>query len=199
MRRRIWICLLFLGLLNGLEARQWFVFVAKEGIFDGVLRKSFGHLYVVLVRENPQTGEKLVYGSWGFYPKGGIKANGFLGYMGGEIRNDWGNYMDHGFSVEVSEHQFLAGLELYNSWKTHPYSLLGAVNCQHFVQEFVLLVAHLRVPKGNFILPSQYLRALKECNPHIDYAQALKSVKPRPVLRPKHNIQILARLWRTNP
>jgi hypothetical protein len=198
MRRILVFCLL-LGLVQHIEARQWFVFAAKEGIFDGVLRKSFGHLYVILVREDPQTGEKLVYGSWGFYPKGGIKSHGFLGLMGGEIRNDWGNYMDHGFSVEVSEHQFLAGLELYNSWKSHPYSLLGAVNCQHFVQDFVKLVSHLQLPKGNFILPSQFLRALKESNPHIDYTQSLEAVRPRPVLGPKQNIHILARLWQSNP
>ncbi|MBK6858752.1 MAG: hypothetical protein IPG95_00435 [Saprospiraceae bacterium] len=80
------VAMLFLSWNPESIARQWLVFFAKDGFFDGVLRQSFGHAYVGLIKEDTASKQNLLLACWGFYPKGGLQTSGIVGYMNGSIK-----------------------------------------------------------------------------------------------------------------
>lgn len=71
-KKLIIISFCFLLWIPASNARQWLVFFAKDGFFDGVLRQSFGHAYVGLIKEDTGSKQNLLLACWGFYPKGGL-------------------------------------------------------------------------------------------------------------------------------
>ena len=104
------LAMLFLSWNPESNARQWLVFFAKDGFFDGVLRQSFGHAYVGLIKEDTASKQNLLLACWGFYPKGGLQTSGIVGYMNGSIKNDWNSKREHSFIVEISEFELIACL-----------------------------------------------------------------------------------------
>lgn len=161
-------CWMSLGLVQPLESRQWLIFHAKEGFFNGLIRQSFGHIFVGMVQEDPQQAGQLLAGYWGYYPKDGIQKEGFWGFMPGSIRNDWGAEFQDAFAVEVDESQFIRCLELIEEWDHLPYSL-RARNCIDFVRSLVKSIGKMKDPEEFYLLPNAYLSALRSLNETIIY------------------------------
>ncbi|MBP8725695.1 MAG: hypothetical protein KBF37_00440 [Saprospiraceae bacterium] len=163
-------CLLLFGFLSSVNGRQWLVFYAKEGLFNGVIRQSFGHLYFGMIQEDPNQKDALLAGFWGYYPLNGIQWEGYYGFMNGSIRNDWGADFQHAFAVEVDERVFLKCLQLIRRWDEMPYSL-RARNCIHFIREIVHAVGGMKDPEGFYLLPNDYLAALQSQNKNLAYRE----------------------------
>jgi len=157
-------------------ARQWVVFHAKEGFFNGLIRQSFGHIFIGLVQEDSSQNGDLLAGYWGYYPRNGIQKEGFWGFMQGSIRNDWGADFQDAFAVEVDEQSFVRCLELIETWDQMPYSL-RARNCIDFVREIVKSVRGMQDPEGFFLLPNAYLSELRSINEHQIYAGEFDAYK----------------------
>lgn len=162
---RIVLAISLLWLINPdlYAARQWVVFHAKEGFFNGLIRQSFGHIYIGLVQEDSSKNGDLLAGYWGYYPRNGIQKEGFWGFMKGSIRNDWGADFQDAFAIEVDEQSFIRCLELIDAWDQMPYSL-RVRNCIDFVREIVKTVEGMKDPEGFYLLPNAYLSALRSLN-----------------------------------
>ncbi len=166
----------FLALSNPLPAKQWLVFYAKEGFFNGVIRQSFGHIFIGLVQEDPDQPKNLLAGFWGYYPKDGIKPEGWWGYMDGSIRNDWAADYQHCFAVEISTRDFDYCLQQVKDWNHKPYSIRMR-NCISFVRNLVKNMPHIKGPEGFYVLPSAYIRDLQSENRNIIYKGHFENYK----------------------
>ncbi len=158
----------FLFLSNPLPAKQWLIFYAKEGFFNGVIRQSFGHLFIGLVQEDPDEPKNLLAGFWGYYPKDGIKPEGWWGYMDGSIRNDFAADYQHSFAIEIAPRDFDYCLQQVKEWNHKPYSLRMR-NCISFVRTLIKNIPGIAAPKGFYILPSAFIRDLQDMNRSIAY------------------------------
>lgn len=156
--------LLFLGgSSTELQAKQWMIVYAKEGFFNGIIRQSFGHIFIGLVQEDRENKDQLLVGKWGFYPKGGIQKEGVWGFMDGTIRNDWNaDYQDH-FVFEITEKEFTECLLLINRWNEEDYSL-RTKNCIHFIRNIINTISGIVDPDGFYLLPTAYVSSLKRIN-----------------------------------
>lgn len=157
-----------------LHSKQWLVIYAKEGFFNGLIRQSFGHIFVGMVQENPKNPNELLAGFWGYYPRNGIRKEGVWGYMKGSIRNDWGADYQHTFAFEVNDSEFIKCLQLIQQWDQMPYSL-RARNCIDFIREIVRSVASLKDPEGFYLLPNAYIQALRDQNQNIEFTSGFSS------------------------
>lgn len=169
------IILLSFFLCIGLQAKQWIVFFAKEGFFDGVIRQSFGHAYVGLIWEDPVLKKNILVDCFGFYPKGGIEPKGLFGYMDGEMRDDIGSNREHDFAVEISEQELLSCLIYKKVWAKKQYCLLGT-NCIEFMRGYCKIVSKLKIPEGFFLLPSTFINALRDKNEKLERREVLTNV-----------------------
>lgn len=199
MRKLLAIAVIILSLNADLSSRQWIVFFAKEGFFDGIIRQSFGHAYVGLIKEDPMTGNNILLGCWGFYPRGGIRSEGFVGYMEGEIRDDWKSMRDDGLIVEISDKELKKCLRLKKFWEKQAYSL-RTNNCLHFIKNFGANIAKLKLPRGFFLLPSSYLSALKNENKNIAYNEPINNLitKENFITRSRHYLKAKHKIIRDN-
>ncbi|MBK7357879.1 MAG: hypothetical protein IPI45_12950 [Saprospiraceae bacterium] len=172
------LAILFLSWNPESYARQWLVFFAKDGFFDGALRQSFGHAYVGLIKEDTASKQNLLLACWGFYPKGGLQTSGIVGYMNGSIKNDWNSKREHSFVVEISEFELIACLHLKKIWEHKAYSL-RANNCLHFLRNFGQIISRIKLPEGRYLLPSSYLNALRNNNRDIEYKGKINNIIPK--------------------
>jgi hypothetical protein len=171
----IFIIILTLSICIELQARQWIVFFAKEGFFDGVIRQSFGHAYVALVWEDPVLNKKVLIDCFGYYPKGGIRSKGLFGFMDGEMRDDLASMREHDFAVEITEQELFSCLILKNIWSEKRYSL-RANNCIDFMRSYCKAISNLKLPEGFFLLPSTYITALRLENKKRECREEIKNV-----------------------
>lgn len=175
MRKTVFCLFIFLLLCVELSARQWIVFFAKEGFFDGVFRQSFGHAYVGLIWEEPVHKQKVLVDCFGYYPKGGIQSEGFFGFMDGEMRDDVASLREYDFAVEISEQELQNCLKLKKHWSEKKYSL-RANNCIHFLKEYCEAISTVKVPDGFFLLASTFLNSLREKNKKLECREVLLNV-----------------------
>jgi len=169
------IILLSFFLCIGLHAKQWIVFFAKEGFFDGVIRQSFGHAYVGLIWEDPVLKKKILVDCFGFYPKGGIETKGLFGFMDGEMRDDVGSNREHDFAVEITEQELLYCLIVKRVWASKKYCLM-ANNCIDFMRGYCEIIRKLKIPGGFFLLPSTFINALRDENEKLERRAELHNV-----------------------
>ncbi|MBK8956645.1 MAG: hypothetical protein IPM34_13980 [Saprospiraceae bacterium] len=161
---------------NELSSRQWLIIYAKEGFFNGLIRQSFGHIYVGMIQEDPKNPGELLAGFWGYYPRNGIRKEGVWGYMDGSIRNDWGADYQHSFAIEVQESEFVKCLQFIRQWDQMPYSL-RARNCIDFIRQLVKSIGRMKDPEGFYLLPNAYISALEERNKEIEYKSDFTNYK----------------------
>jgi hypothetical protein len=173
-KAKICFLLLFLCCLE-MHSRQWIVFFAKEGFFDGVFRQSFGHAYVALIVEDPVTGKKVLADCFGFYPKGGIQSDGLIGFMDGEMRDDVGSMREYDFAVEISPKEFQECLKLKEQWSNKKYSL-RANNCIDFMKDYCKVISSIKTPDGFFLLASTFIKSLREKNKDLERREILRHV-----------------------
>ncbi len=178
MKKRLVFLLIVFCLSGSIYGKQWLVFFAKDGFFDGVLRQSFGHAYVGLIKEDTQAHQNVLLACWGFYPKGGLQTNGIVGFMDGAVKNDWQSQREHSFAVEISNFELIVCLQLKRIWERRPYSL-RANNCLDFLKNYARVVSKIKMPKGHYLLPSTYLKALRSINTEIEYKGNLKNIIPK--------------------
>lgn len=145
------------------QAKQWMIVYAKEGFFNGIIRQSFGHIFIGLVQEDRENKDQLLAGKWGFYPKGGIQKEGVWGSMDGTIRNDWNADFQDYFVFEISEKEFTECLLLINRWNEEDYSL-RTKNCIHFIRNIISTLSGVVDPGGYYLLSTAYLSSLKKAN-----------------------------------
>lgn len=175
MKKLVFLLLITCCLGIDLHSKQWIVFFAKQGVFDGVLRQSFGHAYIGLVWEDPVHKHKVLVDCFGFYPKGGIQTQGLLGFMDGEMREDHTSLREYDFAVEISKNEFLSCLILKKIWAKKKYCLM-ANNCIDFMKNYCKLISKLKIPKGYFLLASNFLIALKDENQSMECKEDLNRV-----------------------
>jgi hypothetical protein len=175
MKKTGFLILILFFYSAGLFSKQWIVFFAKEGFFDGLFRQSFGHAYIGLVWEDPTLNQKVLVDCFGFYPKGGIQSSGLFGYMEGETRDDVASLREHDFAVEISEQELMSCLLLKNVWENKKYSLLGN-NCIDFMKNYCKLISKLKIPSGFFLLPSTFLSSLRTENENLERRNEITNV-----------------------
>ncbi len=174
--RKTGVCiLLFFLMCFELQSKQWIVFFAKEGFFDGVFRQSFGHAYIALIWEEPIQKKKVLVDCFGFYPKGGIRTEGFFGFMDGEMRDDAASMREYDFAVEISEQEFQQCLKLKKIWSEKKYSL-RANNCIDFMKDYCQLISSIKTPEGFFLLASTFVSHLREKNKNLERRDILMNV-----------------------
>ncbi|MBK9109588.1 MAG: hypothetical protein IPM92_14745 [Saprospiraceae bacterium] len=171
------VVLCYFGLQSStIHSKQWLVIYAKEGFFNGLMRQSFGHIYVGMIQEDPKNPGDLLAGFWGYYPRNGIRKEGVWGYMDGSIRNDWGADYQHSFAVQVNDSEFMKCLQLIQQWDQMPYSL-RARNCIDFIRQIVKSMTSLKDPDGFYLLPNAYIEALRDQNRKIEFTSDFSSYK----------------------
>lgn len=157
------------------QSKQWIVFFAKEGFFDGVFRQSFGHAYIALIWEDPVLKKKILVDCFGYYPKGGIRTEGLFGFMDGEMRDDLASMREHDFAVEISENEMLSALILKKVWADKKYCLT-ANNCIDFMRNYCEIISGLKVPEGFYLLPSTFITDLRYKNESLEQRDVLNHV-----------------------
>lgn len=143
--------------------KQWIIFIA-----DAADKNSpIGHAYVSFIKENPIQRQTMLVGCWGFYPKCGVGA---FGYVESEFRDDLKRAKDISLTVEVDDAEFDACLATKNQWEGKKYKLT-AQNCLDFLKAVTGNISRIVQPENTLLLkiPANYLEKLKSLNKAIDY------------------------------